>query len=180
MNCLLIKGKWRRKGTMKKRILSFVISIMILSGVSITSIQNVEASDNEIRKVDGSYLIDADSSSGTSEDSLTRGKHMMTGECSISKAGTKRVYAFGATTANHDVDYLAVIIYVDRYLEEEDAWGQVDWFMEEATDDYFVYAGKTITVDRGYYYRVHADHIVQKGDDPMEETFSFTDGILVP
>ena len=104
---------------------------------------------------------------------------MMTGECSISKAGTKRVYAFGATTANHDVDYLAVIVYVDRYLEEEDAWGQVDWFMED-TDDYFVYAGKTITVDRGYYYRVHADHFVQKGDDPMEETFSFTDGIMVP
>lgn len=165
---------------MKKRILSFAISFMILCGVSMASKEDVKALNNEAKKVDGSYLIIAESSSGTTEDSLTKGKHMMTGECSISKAGTKRVYAFGATTANHDVDYLAVIVYVDRYLEEEDAWGQVDWFIEEATDDYFVYAGKTITVDRGYYYRVHADHIVQKGDDPMEETFSFTDGILVP
>ncbi len=165
---------------MKKRILSFAISFMILCGVSMASKEDVKALNNEAKKVDGSYLIIAESSSGTTEDSLTKGKHMMTGECSISKAGTKRVYAFGATTANHDVDYLAVIVYVDRYLEEEDAWGQVDWFIEEATDDYFVYAGKTITVDRGYYYRVHADHIVQKGDDPMEETFSYTNGIMVP
>ena len=104
----------------------------------------------------------------------------MTGECSISKAGTKRIYAFGATTANHEVDYLAVIVYVDQYNEETDEWWQVDWFVEEDTNDYFVYASKSITVDRGYYYRVHADHLVQKGDDPMEETFSYTNGIMVP
>ena len=165
---------------MKKRILSFVISIMILCGVSITSIQNVEASDNEIRKVDGSYLINADSSSGTSEDSLTRGKHMMTGECSISKAGTKRIYTFGATTANHEVDFLAVLVYVDQYNEETGEWWQIDAWLEEDSNDYFVYTGKTITVDRGYYYRVHADHFVRDGDDPMEETFSTTNGILVP
>ena len=165
---------------MRKRILSLFLSGALLCGFITVSMADVKAANSEEQKVDGSYLTLEDSSVGISPDSMTRGKHMMTGECSISKAGTKRVYAFGATTANHDVDYLAVIIYVDRYLEEEDAWGQVDWFMEEATDDYFVYAGKTITVDRGYYYRVHADHIVQKGDDPMEETFSATNGILVP
>ena len=165
---------------MKKRFLSFIISSGILCGIFGIAVTDVEASETVQKKVDGSYLTMEDSASGISSNDLMRGKHMMTGECSISKAGTKRVYAFGATTANHDVDYLAVIVYVDRYLEEEDAWGQVDWFIEEATDDYFVYAGKTITVDRGYYYRVHADHIVQKGDDPMEETFSYTNGIMVP
>ena len=113
----------------------------------------------------------SDSSVGKSTDNYTRGKHMMTGECSISKAGTKRVYAFGSTTANHEVDLLAVIVYVDQYHEdtENGASGLVDGKRE---DDYFVYTGKTITVDRGYYYRVHADHFVQEGDDPMEETFS--------
>ena len=104
---------------------------------------------------------------------------MMDGECSISKAGTNRVYAFGATTANHEVDYLAVIVYVDRYHEDTGRWGQVDWWMVEDANDYFVYTGKTITVDRGYYYRVHADHFVREGDDPMEETFSLTNGIWV-
>lgn len=165
---------------MKKRILSFIISGIIFFGISVLSITSVKASEDELKKVDGSYLLMEDSSSGTSLDNLTRGKHMMTGECSISKAGTKRIYAFGATTANHEVDYLAVIVYVDRYHEDTDEWGQIDWWVVEDENDYFVYTGKTITVDRGYYYRVHADHFVQDGDDPMEETFSLTNGIMVP
>lgn len=164
---------------MIKRIVSCIISIITICGILGLGLTEAEASNKEQKKVDGSYLTMLDSSSGTSSDNLSRGKHMMTGECSISKAGTNRIYAFGATTANHEVDYLAVIVYVDRYLEEEDAWGQVDAWMVEDTNDYFVYTGKTITVDRGYYYRVHADHFVREGDDPMEETFSLTNGIWV-
>lgn len=164
---------------MKKKIISLIISAGILISVSAVSMTNVEASANELQKVDGSYLTFEDSSTGTSSDNLTRGKHMMDGECSISKAGTNRVYAFGATTANHEVDFMAVVVYVDRYHEETDDWGQIDWWMVEDTNDYFVYTGKTITVDRGYYYRVHADHFVREGDDPMEETFSYTNGIWV-
>ena len=165
---------------MNKRIGSFFISILILCGIFGIASTDAEASENEQKKVDGSYLTMEDSSLGTSSDSLTRGKHMMTGECSISKAGTKRIYAFGATTANHEVDYLSVIVYVDRYHEDTDDWGQIDWFMAEDTNDFFVYASKSIEVERGYYYRVHADHFVREGDDPIEETFSFTDGIMVP
>ena len=164
---------------MKKRILSFIISIVILSGISVASLVDVEASDIEPKKVDGSYLTMQEFSEGSTDNSLLRGKHMMTGECSISKAGTNRIYAFGATTANHEVDFLAVIVYVDRYHEDTGEWGQIDAWIVEDANDYFVYTGKTITVDRGYYYRVHADHFVREGDDPMEETFSFTNGIWV-
>lgn len=151
----------------------------ILVSAFSTSAMNVDASDIDLKKVDGSYLTTEDYSKGVSSD-RTRGQHMMDGECSISKAGTKRVYCYGATTANHEVDYLAVIVYVDQYIEEKDAWSQVDWWMVEKENDFFVNTGKSITVDKGYYYRVHADHFVREGDDPIEETFSFTDGILVP
>ena len=164
---------------MRKRILSFIISAGILLRISAASITSVEASNSQLKKVDGSYLTLEDSSKGTSSDNLTRGKHMMDGECSISKAGTNRVYAFGATTANHEVDFMAVVVYVDQYDEESEEWWQIDWWMVEDTNDYFVYTGKTITVDRGYYYRVHADHFVREGDDPIEETFSATNGIWV-
>ena len=165
---------------MKRRILAFILSFVVLSGISMISLTNVKASCNESKKVDGSYLIIADSSKGYSKNNFAKGVHMMDGECSISKAGTKRIYTFGATTANHEVDYLSVIVYVDRYHEDTDDWGQIDWFMAEDTNDYFVYASKSIEVERGYYYRVHADHLVQEGEDPIEETFSYTDGILVP
>lgn len=164
---------------MVKRIVSCIISIITICGILGLGLTEAEASNKEQKKVDGSYLTMLDSSSGTSSDNLARGKHMMTGECSISKAGTNRIYAFGATTANHEVDYLAVIVYVDRYLEDKDAWGQVDAWVVEDTNDFFVYTGKTITVERGYYYRVHADHFVREGDDPIEETFSATNGIWV-
>ena len=165
---------------MKRRILSALGSFMILGTIFSVSSADVRASENELKKVDGSYLTTDEKSVGTSEDNLFRGKHMMTGECSISKAGTKRVYCYGATTANHDVDYLAVVVYVDQYDEEEEMWGQIDWWMVEKENDFFVNTGKTITVDRGYYYRVHADHFVREGHGPIEETFSATNGILVP
>ena len=165
---------------MKKRILSVMGSIMILGSIFGFSSSDVSASENELKQVDGSYLTTDEKSVGVSENRLSRGKHMMTGECSITKAGTKRVYCYGATTAKHEVDYLAVIVYVDQYQPDIEQWGQIDCWMVEKENDYFVNTGKSITVDKGYYYRVHADHFVREGDDPMEETFSLTNGILVP
>lgn len=165
---------------MKRRILSFIVSVGIMAGLLGSSVVCAQASDQEQKRVDGSYLTFQDSSTGTSQDSLTKGKHMMDGECSISKAGNQRIYTYGATTANHEVDYLAVVVYVDRYHEDTGRWGQVDWFMEEDANDFYVYATKSIDVEGGYFYRVHADHFVQEGDDPMEETYSYTDGIWIP
>lgn len=167
---------------MKKRIFSMLTSCAILCGVFFVSVTDVHASEN-LEKVDGSYLTTDDSSRGTSSDK-TRGKHMMTGECSITKAGRDEIYCYGATTANHEVDQAIVVVYVDRYHEatdeEEAYWGQIDWWVEEATNDYFVHTDKTLEVDRGYYYRVHADHFVVEGDDPVEETFTVTNGIYLP
>ena len=164
---------------MKKRILSVLGSLMILGSIFGVSSSDVSASENELKQVDGSYLTTDEKSVGSSENSLSRGKHMMTGECSITKAGTKRVYCYGATTANHEVDRLVVIIYVEQYMEDVDAWGHVDAWVEEATDDFYVATSKSIEVEPGYYYRVHAEHIVWEGDDSPEETYSVTNGIWV-
>lgn len=103
----------------------------------------------------------------------------MDGECSITNAGIGRIYTYAATTANHEVDRLVVIIYVERYMEDVDAWGHVDAWVEEATDDFYVATSKSIEVEPGYYYRVHAEHIVWEGDDSPEETYSVTNGIWV-
>lgn len=157
-----------------------VTSLVIFCSIFGVSAANVQASEKNLQKVDGSYLTMDDYSEGHSSDSLQRGKHMMTGECSISKAGRDEIYCYGATTANHEVDKLAVLVYVDQYQEDTGEWWQIDAWVEEATDNYFVATGKSIVVDRGYYYRVHADHFVAEGDDPIEETFSFTDGIYLP
>lgn len=165
---------------MKKRILSLLTSLAILCSIFVVSEKTVQASDNELKKVDGSYLTMNEYSEGHSSNGISRGIHMMDGECSITKAGRDEIYCYGATTANHEVDYLAVVVYVDQYQEELDEWWQIDAWSVEETDNYFVHTDKTLEVPRGYYYRVHADHFVSDGEDPVEETFTATDGIYLP
>ena len=165
---------------MKKRLISRVSSLSILCGIFGISVTSVQASGEDLPKVDGSYLTMDEYSEGHSSNSLQRGKHMMDGECSITKAGRDEIYCYGSTTANHEVDKLAVLVYVDQYQEDTGEWGQIDAWVEEITDDYFVITDKTLEVPRGYYYRVHADHFVVDGEDPVEETFSATNGIYLP
>lgn len=161
---------------MKKRILSALGSLMVFCMVMGVSVVSAEASEGKI--VDGSYLTTDETSTGYSGP-RTRGLYLMDGECSITKAGRNRVYAYASTTANQEVKYMATIVYVDQYQEDQDEWWQIDAWMVEAENDYYLSTAKTITVDRGYYYRVRANHIA--GDVyPYEETASVTNGILVP
>ena len=163
-----------------KKIASFITSIMVFCCIVGVSLTNVKADDSAPKLVDGSYLTSADSSTGYTPKNNERGKHLMDGQCSISKTGTKRIYAYGSTTANHTVDAVAVIVYVDRYHESDGKWHQIDAFSKKVENDYYSATSKSIQVDRGYYYRVHAEHFVRMGEDPVEETYSVTNGILVP
>ena len=164
---------------MKKRILSVLCSMIVLCSVMMISVLDVNASESEKRIVDGSVLTTEERSTGYSSSPNTRGTYLMTGECTISKAGLTRVYAYASTTANQEVNFMATLVYVERYNEEENFWGQVDWWVAETHNDHFLSTAKSIKVDRGYYYRVRANHIA--GDEyPYDETASFTDGIYLP
>ena len=161
---------------MRKRILSMLCSIAILCTMLAGTASAREA---EPKMVDGSYLTQEDRSSGTSASGLARGTDLMVGDCSISKAGFTRIYAYASTTANETVNYLATLVYVEQYDEEADAWGQVYYWYEEAFNDYYMSTDAAVVVEPGYYYRVRAIHI--GGDEyPYEETFSVTNGIYVP
>ena len=155
---------------MRKRILSVAGSMAVLVMLTSTSVINVQAADSEMKMVDGSYLTTDNSSTGHSS-SKTRGLYLMDGSCSITNAGLTRIYAYASTTANQEVNYMATLVYIDQYQEELDEWWQIDYWVEESF--------KSVKVDRGYYYRVRANHIA--GDEyPYEETVSFTNGIFVP
>ena len=164
---------------MKNRILSLICSVAVLSMVMMVSALDVKASEIEYKVVDGSALTLEDSSTGYTPTSVTRGEYLMTGDCTISKAGLTRVYAYASTTANTEVNYMATLVFIDRYDEEDDSWGQVYGWAEETTNDYFLSTAKSVKVDRGYYYRVRANHLA--GDQyPYDETASFTNGIYLP
>ena len=103
----------------------------------------------------------------------------MTGDCSISKAGRGRIYVYASTTANMDVDYVGVIVYVDQYNETTEEWDQIDCWTVEDENTYYVSTSKSITVDRGYYYRTHAEHIAGPNDGMKDAGTSLTDGIYI-
>ena len=120
---------------MKKRILSALGSLMVFCMVMGVSVINAEAS--EMKMVDGSYLTTDETSTGYSGP-RTKGVYLMDGECSITKAGRNRVYAYASTTANQEVKYMATIVYLDQYQEDLDEWWQIDAWMVEAENDYYL------------------------------------------
>lgn len=163
---------------MRKRILSMLCSVAILCTM-LTGVANAQTVDPDVKCVDGSYLTDEESSTGSSVPEGARGEYLMRGSCTISKAGLTRVYAYASTTATQVVNYMQTIVYVERYNAEKDAWGQVYSWMVEDYDDYYMATDAAVVVEPGYYYRVRAIHIA--GDQyPYEETASYTDGIYLP
>lgn len=162
----------------KKKINSLIVVLVLSVVFSLNVMIQSKASDII---VDGSYLTTQDESIGTTADGmLTRGTHLMDGESLISKSGKGKIYCYGATTANHTVDYIAVIVYVDKYNQEDKVWNQIDAWVVEDEDTYYIATGKQLTVDRGYYYRVHCVHYAgNEADYPYDQTYSFTDGIWI-
>ncbi|WP_285823992.1 DUF6147 family protein [Schaedlerella arabinosiphila] len=168
---------------MKRRILSSISCLCILCGLVLSISVNAKAEDMISADiiVDGSRLTYEDYSYGTSSNPIVRGEHLMTGDSIISKTGNGRIYTYGETTANHDVDFVAVIVYVDRYDESDGLWGQVDGRVKDARDTYFVLSTKTLQVDRGYFYRVHCEHFAGNDDEEMyDSAISATNGIWIP
>ena len=161
-----------------KKLVSVLCMAVLLGSVMAVSASEVQASEEQTKKVDGSYLTMQESASGTSQNENAKGQYIMLGECSITKAGRNRIYVYSGTTANRTVNLVSTIVYVDQYMEDKDAWGQIDAWREDAENDYFVSTAKYITVEPGYYYRVRADHFAGM-EYPYESTYSFTDGIMI-
>lgn len=161
-----------------RKIISLICTAMILSCLCIVSTAEVLAVDN--RCIEGSYLTEQDESYGSSTNSLTKGEFLGTGDCSISKAGRGRIYVYGSTTANTTVDNVAITMMVEQYNEKADKWYQIDGWTTEKSDSYFVSTSKSIVVERGYYYRVHAVHYATMEGIKTDFGNSLTDGIMIP
>lgn len=165
---------------MRKKIISTLMLVPLVLGLMFSSMAEAQAFEGNKEKIQGSYLTNEEyAEDRTDAGTVTRGEHMMDGMSSISKAGVGRIYVYASTTANHTVDYLTTMVYVDRYNEKEDRWGQIDAWQVEAENDFYVSTTKSIRVTPGNYYRVHADHICGMMGTPFEEAFSVTDGIFV-
>lgn len=161
-----------------KKMVSVLCSAVLLGGMVTVAMPDVQASVEQTKQVDGSYLTMEESASGRSQNEASKGEYIMVGECSITKAGRGRIYVYAGTTARRTVNLVSTIVYVDQYNEKDDAWDQIDAWSEDAYNDYYVSTSKYIKVDPGYFYRVRADHFAGM-QYPYESTYSFTDGIKI-
>lgn len=160
---------------MKKKIMSTLSAIL---AVCFLFCGTLNAEETSLKQVDGSYLTTQESAEGTTKDANTRGEHLMDGSCTISKAGIGKIYVYGQTTANHEVDKVEVSVYVEQYNAKTDNWDIIEVLNKGNENTYYVSTAKRITVERGTYYRVRSEHFVTKGND-LEETICFTDGIWI-
>ena len=160
---------------MKKKIMS---TLSLILSVCFLFCGTINAEETSLKQVDGSYLTNQEMSEGTTKNDLTRGEYLMDGSCTISKAGIGKIYVYGQTTAHETVDKVVVVVYIEKYNAKTDKWDRLDVFTKDSEDNYYVSFGKRINVERGTYYRVRSEHFVFKGDK-FEETFCFTDGIMI-
>lgn len=161
-----------------KKIVSILCTMVLLMTMSFTAATDVKAAGADL-KVDGSYLTMEDESTGQAM-LITRGQYLQTGDCTISKSGRGRIYVFGSTTANHNVDVVKVLITVEVYSEAGKCWDYVDHWSAQVSNNYYVSSSKYLNVEKGYYYRVHATHYAgMDSTNSYDMGNSVTDGIYI-
>ena len=91
---------------MRRRSLSILGSTVLLCGIVAMSATNVSASGKELKQVDGSYLTTEERSTGYTSSPDLRGSASDGWGIYDIKSRNSRIYAYGATTANHKVKYI--------------------------------------------------------------------------
>ena len=152
---------------MKKLVSVMMAMIMVFSlGLSV----DTKAADEPIC-IDGSYLLDTDSSEVT-VGSMTRGVYLRSGSSTINKQGTGLIGAGGDTTGQKVVDKIAVLVRVQRLVDGK--WQYYTSWSASKENSYYVSTSKVLSVPTGYYYRVSCTHYA--GSDVTD---SFTDGLYI-
>lgn len=131
-----------------RKITIYLLTTMLFVGSILTTDMKVNASEE-------SSLSYETFSEGSTE-AIPYGAYLQMGVSSIDKVGIGRVYAKGKTLGRTTVAKITVGVRVERLLG--DAWVQEDYFSATNYNSNSVTASKTLTVPRGYFYRVKSIH----------------------
>ncbi len=140
---------------MRKKVVAMVMAASLAIGIfPMIPAESVRA--EEIITVDGSVLLD-DAEESVGELNLqTKGQYLQSGSSKIVRAGVGKI-AVGATTiAQEKVSKIKVSVTVERLVNGN--WLSYTSWSASKVDAYSVTTSKTLTVPRGYYYRVTAIH----------------------
>lgn len=151
---------------MKKKIL-LALSILSLSFVG-NNWKPMDVCAQEETKENYSYLLNDEAIIGQTEVNPT-GVYLLNGMSTIQDAGTGKIIAGGITNGAIKCD-LTVNVIVERL--EKGAWLRVTSWTASKDNAWSVGASKTLSVGRGYYYRVRSLHFANT-DASSSMTSSF-------
>lgn len=139
---------------MKKKIL-MLISVFVVGLVGmVTNGRTIYAQETSGLEQEYSYLLTEDAIIGQME-SETRGAYLSTGTSVIREAGTGKIVAGGITTAAQKC-HVTINVIVERLTGG--SWARVTSWTAKLSNTWSVGTEKTLSVGRGYYYRVRCIH----------------------
>ena len=172
---------------MKRKLITVLTAIALVVALGSGSVSKVFAADENLGKVvDGSVLtedeeseaiLDQDTIIYVGEDDdigiMPYGTYLLDGTASIKNAGNGKVTASGVTTA-HKSCALKLTVVLQKYNSSTGTWGNVtSWTVTKSSGTYLS-SSKTISVTKGYYYRVRCGHSAGG-----EAGYSTTNGIKI-
>ena len=141
---------------MRKKIVSMIVAVLLATGLFVMiPAEQVKAAE-EIIMVDDSVLLENAEESIGEMVVQTKGQYLQTGSSKIVRAGTGK----DCSWRNYDCPKTGfsnkVSVMVERLLNGK--WLSYTSWSASKTNAYSVSTSKTLTVPRGYYYRVRSIH----------------------
>lgn len=141
---------------MRKKIASMIVAVSVASGIfAMIPAEEVRAAEETITIEDTVLLEDVEESIGEMIEQ-TKGQYLQTGSSKIVRAGVGKIAVGGTTIAQRQVSQIKVSVMVERLLNGK--WASYTSWSASKTNAYSVSTSKTLTVPRGYYYRVRSIH----------------------
>lgn len=135
---------------MRKKIVITVVAILLSFTVSGGAVGEVKAAVNvqSLSATEGNKL-----SQGIIQ---PKGQYLQSGSSSIGEVGKGKIKVVGKTIAQQVVSKIKVSVMVERKVGND--WLSYTSWNASDTNVYFITTSKTLTVPRGYYYRVRCVH----------------------
>lgn len=141
---------------MRKKITSMIVAVSLVSGIfAMFPVEQARAAE-EIITIDDTVLLEDMEESIGAMNLQTKGQYLQSGSSKIVKAGKGKITVGGTTIAQKVVSKIKVTIVVERLING--SWVSYTSWVASKENDFSISTSKTLTVPRGYYYRVVATH----------------------
>ncbi len=159
-----------------RRVKQMAISVLLVLGLSLTSLPVFAADELLGTVVDGSVLTDDTYAEGYAYPRM-RGSILSYGSGSIGIEGTRRVRLTGSTSAYRNVSQVQVTMYLQRL--KNGSWSHVLTLGPKIKYNTNYVTNTTVySVAGGYYYRAYGAHTAINGST-TESSASSSDGVWV-